>query len=262
MKSAVTPWFSWSLQASDPNKPFGDREPRRILGDISNTAHQGRGLGGKADDVKRQVEPCTPATRKTRSFTVFEDDGHSHFEATSAARPWASPPYLQNPKIRPSPASLGLHAHIGAGRDMILEDADDLPDVDSFMEPPGSARDSFWRSVLDDAPEGAVDACTFAEALARGTEIHALEAERQDALAYRWSTVILPGEDVLLSSPENGLRAWPTLTTPDQDRNESSPRCSPFSMRSAFWPAMEVDESGQTDVRSINSPVRQRLQLH
>lgn len=226
------------LQAGFQEKAFGER---RALGDISNTAPNGIGKTGAwsaADAQKRpRLEPCTPTpARRTRAFTVFDDgvDDASSASSASVMRGKASPPVLGHKRscsdfgLDRGFANLRVQNSSEGFRGLSIEELrplrTELPEVDRFHLPP-EGSESFWSSIIEDGPEG-TDPRTFAEAMIRGSQLHAEEDAREDLL---WRGAMLP-EHSIAESPTGAFRAWPSLATPPKERSFlSSPAFSPLT---------------------------------
>lgn len=231
------------------------REPRRVLGDISNTAVHGVGMAANskmADTPKRlQLNPSTPTPAcRSCAFDIFEDGtdeqrGVTVAEGNSFSHDGSSPahvPKTTRERLFGGFDSIPLSSTCGRPQNLEAPLPEDLPDIDDFLEPPGSAEEASWHAVIEEPPDGLPrDPAEYARQIAVGACQHDLWAQREHALLTRSRVVALPGDEYDMSdSPGVQFpKVWPTLLTPEQDRSVSSPGRSPMSARAMPFGGMD-----------------------
>lgn len=214
------------------------------MSDISNTVAVNSGLGVQCgsgslfEGLKRSsLEPHTPA-RRSSAFTVFDE------AAGSVSRAAASPPRLPT-KSRggPSPLAFGENRRTLLGIEELWPSSmeGDLPEVQDFSDPV-DAQEQYARAMSLDGCDQFGTPADLAGALLRSTRRVCLQAHADQAL--RWGHVELSNERRGESpSPEPGMRVWPTLLTPRQDRTGiQSPSFSPLPLPPLT--SIQMDVSG------------------
>lgn len=255
-----SPWSRLNPDAQAANCKLEAREPRRALADISNAAvvnhsfgHALQSSGGLVgfDGRKRALlEPQTPA-RRSKAFTVF-DEG---VDSSCTSRAAASPPQLPaKSRALPSPQLFAENNQLLGIEELFpsaMQGDADLPDVQGLAEP-SDEQERFRRAMLLDGCDGCGSPAEFASALLRSTGRDCLEAQVHQA--WRWGQVDLPDDDCSLSPASTGtpgMQVWPTLLTPQTDRDHHSPVFSP--LRAPSLPSVQMDVSDDEGVAGINS---------
>jgi len=212
---------AWPSQKSDGL----NREPRRVLSDLSNTVVVNKGTATTSGDLfegqmrSRRVSPVT--ARRSSTFTVFDEaaEGEATTEQVLTSVPQDAP---RPPAFSLSSSPTAFGASLCPQHGSLLKG---LPEVQDFSNPM-ELEEQYRRAMsFDGACEGFDTPAALADALLKGTARDCLEAEAERAL--RWGHLNLDHHNAS-TPPHADAPIWPTMLTPQSDSEMGSPRFAPL----------------------------------